>query len=1188
MDGERRAQVLEILDYWRLIEFLGQTDIPVQKNENKKLRKKLEKGEDVTETKLEVFQELSDTCIQVDEMIGKDDRKFTSFASKGEEVYFCMGAVQRNAFVEYLSKYLPDEEEAPELAYPDKSLIAWFSFKTNNEGGYLDHSFQLSPLLWAASVWEDSREEAVRIFYPSKDVYDSIVRNFNERLEGRSAEEFLPSLFEDIQTNYVKKSFPDLSVETKGFLEYNRYSKDEHKQADEDPTDYSDLGKSYFLNDINLLYERVRSGSFGDKNEYEKGVIDYILSAHNKSRGNEVLGRVTISPKEDQTLMRRFFEDVLDVDRAPIGKWPAKFMPALMQQVAINLSVDPKGKTPVFSVNGPPGTGKTTLLKEIVAHNIVERAKLLAEAGDDPDEIFEQRFFSHGSLDKHAYYQYAPSYYDIKNDKINDYAMLIASCNNAAVENITVDLPKSKDILESLKDSEEEYDSIREGLREVYSLFDLEQSDDIETVTTYGKSRQEKDIYFTRYAKKLLGMDDCWGLISAPFGKRANIRRYCTAVLEPFLEEYKSLESRKSHRKKYSIQRTLFLEQLEKVKEMQKELSLLCKLARKVEGKEGELDPDELLEKKKGLMGEISDLNREIKEAEKEVLELEEGYPRNWFGKRKKSSKRDSLIQKYRNKIDSLMLKKDEINLETDRIDRILKYRKLLKAHSEGEKMLTPLDSSFMDDYMSFDEKRSTRAQVSDPWFTPEYNREREKLFLHACKLHKEFAAASKALRHNIINLLIAWNMSDDCTQRMTEEDRQEAMPVLLQSIFLMTPVISTTFASAQTFLSDVGQSGVFGTLIIDEAGQAQPQMAIGSMFRCRKAVIVGDPKQIEPVVTAETDMIKQLLSSDLLSSYKDKKISVQGFADYINPYGTFLGEEEEKEWVGCPLVVHRRCIDPMYSISNILSYDLTMKQQTTDPKEERCKTFIADKSYWIDVEGSEDPGAKDHFVKAQGEVVIRLLEEKFKKDPGDIPRLFIITPFTSVKKGIRDMISGSQLYKKEPRIKKWMADDNIGTVHTFQGQGTDEVIFLLGCDKNSMSAANWVNKNIVNVAATRAKFRFYIVGDRKVWTCKPVKIAREYMGELIRASDLDKLLSEDTRIDENKKLVEAQGSESYTNDEKTSTTSSVCPKCGRALVKRKGKFGEFIGCSGFPKCKFTRSLEDPAKDKDDEKKNGG
>jgi Nuclease-related domain/Topoisomerase DNA binding C4 zinc finger len=30
------------------------------------------------------------------------------------------------------------------------------------------------------------------------------------------------------------------------------------------------------------------------------------------------------------------------------------------------------------------------------------------------------------------------------------------------------------------------------------------------------------------------------------------------------------------------------------------------------------------------------------------------------------------------------------------------------------------------------------------------------------------------------------------------------------------------------------------------------------------------------------------------------------------------------------------------------------------------------------------------------------------------------------------------------------------------------------------------------------------------------------------------------------------------------------CPQCGRDLVLRKGKFGEFLGCSSFPACKFT------------------
>ncbi|MFH1047809.1 MAG: restriction endonuclease [Patescibacteria group bacterium] len=34
---------------------------------------------------------------------------------------------------------------------------------------------------------------------------------------------------------------------------------------------------------------------------------------------------------------------------------------------------------------------------------------------------------------------------------------------------------------------------------------------------------------------------------------------------------------------------------------------------------------------------------------------------------------------------------------------------------------------------------------------------------------------------------------------------------------------------------------------------------------------------------------------------------------------------------------------------------------------------------------------------------------------------------------------------------------------------------------------------------------------------------------------------------------------------------SDVCPRCGGKLVTRKGSRGEFIGCSCFPKCRYTR-----------------
>ena len=34
------------------------------------------------------------------------------------------------------------------------------------------------------------------------------------------------------------------------------------------------------------------------------------------------------------------------------------------------------------------------------------------------------------------------------------------------------------------------------------------------------------------------------------------------------------------------------------------------------------------------------------------------------------------------------------------------------------------------------------------------------------------------------------------------------------------------------------------------------------------------------------------------------------------------------------------------------------------------------------------------------------------------------------------------------------------------------------------------------------------------------------------------------------------------------------CPKCYRNLVNRKGKYGLFWGCTGYPDCDYTRNIK--------------
>lgn len=48
-------------------------------------------------------------------------------------------------------------------------------------------------------------------------------------------------------------------------------------------------------------------------------------------------------------------------------------------------------------------------------------------------------------------------------------------------------------------------------------------------------------------------------------------------------------------------------------------------------------------------------------------------------------------------------------------------------------------------------------------------------------------------------------------------------------------------------------------------------------------------------------------------------------------------------------------------------------------------------------------------------------------------------------------------------------------------------------------------------------------------------------------------------------------GSQEVKRKSKAIPTGEKCPECGGALVKRKGRFGPFVGCARFPHCKYTQ-----------------
>ena len=41
----------------------------------------------------------------------------------------------------------------------------------------------------------------------------------------------------------------------------------------------------------------------------------------------------------------------------------------------------------------------------------------------------------------------------------------------------------------------------------------------------------------------------------------------------------------------------------------------------------------------------------------------------------------------------------------------------------------------------------------------------------------------------------------------------------------------------------------------------------------------------------------------------------------------------------------------------------------------------------------------------------------------------------------------------------------------------------------------------------------------------------------------------------------------------KAKAEREVCPRCGQTLRKRSGRFGPFLGCSAYPRCRYTKAV---------------
>jgi len=102
------------------------------------------------------------------------------------------------------------------------------------------------------------------------------------------------------------------------------------------------------------------------------------------------------------------------------------------------------------------------------------------------------------------------------------------------------------------------------------------------------------------------------------------------------------------------------------------------------------------------------------------------------------------------------------------------------------------------------------------------------------------------------------------------------------------------------------------------------------------------------------------------------------------------------------------------------------------------------------------------------------------------------------------------------------------------------------------------------------------------------IEMLEEYFSEIVDSAFTSNMEADLDEVDEGKldwqKVLSAfydpfmkkitEGKEKIKSQKMAIPTGEMCPKCGSELLRRKGRYGEFIACSNFPKCKYTTDLE--------------
>lgn len=863
------------------------------------------------------------------------------------------------------------------------------------------------------------------------------------------------------------------------------------------PRSEDDPLNSFLLNDLAAVADSITNGEKSEPLEHYLRQHDPKLRLH------------VDHDDESRSLIERLMPDAY-----AMGCWPSERHLGLVhsQQLAVNTILDTSGGSQaLLGVNGPPGTGKTTLLRDLIAAIVTSRADALSKlrrASDGFDGDGREEANNGGK--QMACFRLNPALYGFE--------IVVASSNNGAVENVTLELPQRDKIDESWLPEGEYFAELGELVsgKPAWGLISGALGSKARRTTFveryfYGQrpsgTEKKPDIEAVDEASSNVENGDVeneLGVVSANAEKSIDARVKSPnpsssreAVPKGFLgwlNACADVNKTRSPEQRQDLWQQAIADYETAKADVQKRSASACRIRGLIEA---------LCEVRKQILEQseaLHFLEKKLTDANDYLarLDAEESHPASmanqkclyalaahqackpgfwanvfslWGAHRKWNSELKRLEAQHR-----------IAKFEFGRIERFI--QELCSSQQILEKQTTDTRCA-LDQLSSQCEAQTQEAielategqadhllgwlqsgaigrgkdiELAEPWLIEGWRQARARVFIQALKLHRIFFELEAArMRSNLF--LINGMLADTRFKGFSREAIRSAWA----SLFMVVPVLSSTFASFSRSFGSL-QAGDIGWLLVDEAGQATPQAAVGALWRSRRALLVGDPLQLKPIVTVSDAALEHMRTRYQVDSHwLPNRQSAQTLADAATRWGRMAGPAERKRWVGLPLVVHRRCDIPMYMLANRIAYDGAMVYGTLAPRSGK-ETPASLPTGWVQASGASE----GNWVPAEGKTLEELLA-LLRLDGVQDKDISVITPFKAVQENLKRLLPDKMIS---------------GTIHTMQGKEAPVVIMVLGGTSESLGARNWAvsEPNLLNVAATRAKRRFYVIGDSDDW----------------------------------------------------------------------------------------------------------